>query len=47
MIDLTMVSVMVCFVNTAFVMPFDYIKTHFQKYSESQKVSIKFYSFAL
>jgi len=38
---------MVCFVNTAFVMPIDYIKTHFQKYSENAKVNIKFYSFAL
>ena len=36
-----MVSIAVSLVNTAFVMPVDFIKTHFQKFKGSEKPSFK------
>jgi hypothetical protein len=36
-LDLTFVSTMVCLCNTVFVMPVDYIKTHYQKFDNSSK----------
>lgn len=38
--ELTVVSLMVCLVNTIFVMPADYIKTHYQKYGSKEVSSI-------
>lgn len=31
------ISMLVCLVNTLMVMPADYVKTHFQKYSNNKK----------
>jgi hypothetical protein len=41
MYDLALVSVAVCFINTFFVMPIDYVKTHYQKYYEAGEKETK------
>lgn len=44
--ELAMVSLLVCMVNTIFVMPADYIKTQYQRYGSSQLRSKSMYDFA-